>query len=175
MRSSAALRRVLALVAATAALGAGACSNMPSWSDVKLLPSTNTFIPSNANAFNQATVNTTRPATAADLVDAQGACAGASAATSEGEQGQLNARGVGLEMTECQVVQALGAPEATDIARNERGERAVTMTYLRTERAGLYRFVRGRLVSIERAPGAAEPERPAKQPAKKPAKKPEPS
>ena len=112
---------------------------------------------------------------AADLVDAQGACAGASAATSEGEQGQLNARGVGLEMTECQVVQSLGAPEATDIARNERGERAVTMTYLRTERAGLYRFVRGRLVSIERAPGAAEPERPAKQPAKKPAKKPEPS
>ena len=165
---------MVVLIAAAAALGTGACSNMPSWSDVKL-PSSSTFIPSNANAFNQATVNTTRPVTAADLVDAQGGCAGASAATSEGEPGQLNARGVGLEMTECQVAQALGAPEATDIARNERGERAVTMTYLRTERAGLYRFVRGRLVSIERAPGAAEPERPAKQPAKKQAKKPEPS
>jgi hypothetical protein len=145
----------------------GACSNMPSWSDVKL-PSTSTFIPTNANAFNEATLNTTRAITPADLVDAQGACAGASAA-SEG------ARGVSLDMTECQVVRALGVPEATDITKNTLGDRTVTMTYLGAERAGLYRFVRGRLVSIERAPGAAEPERPAKQPSKKQTKKPEPS
>jgi hypothetical protein len=133
-----------------------------------------TFIPTNANAFNQASVNTAKPVTAADYIDAQGACAAASAASSEGEQ-EASARAVSLDMTECQVVQALGAPEATDIATNARSERAVTLTYLRGERAGLYRFVRGRLVSIERAPGAAEPERPARQPAKKQAKKPEPS
>jgi hypothetical protein len=166
MRSSPGINRGLVLVAA-AALGMGACSNMPSWSDVKL-PSANTFIPTNANAYNEATLNTTRPLTPADLVDAQGACAGASAA-SEG------ARGVSLDMTECQVVQALGAPEATDITKNARGDRTVTMTYLGAERAGLYQFVRGRLVSIERAPGAAEPDRPAKQPSKKQTKKPEPS
>lgn len=173
MQSSPEFRMGLVVVAAVA-LVTGACSNMPSWSDVKL-PTTSTFIPTNANAFNQASVNTAKPVTAADYVDAQGACAAASAASSEGEQEQTSARGVSLDMTECQVVQALGAPEATDIATNARGERAVTLTYLRAERAGLYRFMRGRLVSIERAPGAAEPERPARQPAKKQAKKPEPS
>jgi hypothetical protein len=150
----------------------GACSNMPGLTDVKL-PSASTFVPTNANAFNQASVNTTRPVTAADLVDAQGLCPGAAA--SDSESGQSNARGVALDMTECQVVQALGAPQATDIATNERGERAVTMTFVGTERAGVYRFVRGRLVSIERAPGAAEPERPTKQPPKKQAKKPQPA
>jgi hypothetical protein len=172
MRSSQEFRKGLVVVAAVA-LVTGACSNMPSWSDVKL-PTMSTFIPTNANAFNQASVNTAKPVTAADYIDAQGACAAASAASSGGEQ-ETSARSVSLDMTECQVVQALGAPEATDIATNARGERAVTLTYLRGERAGLYWFVRGRLVSVERAPGAAEPERPARQPAKKQAKKPEPS
>lgn len=144
---------------------------MPGLADVKL-PSASTFIPTNANAFNEASVNTTRPATAADLVDAQGSCPGAAPA-GDGEPA-ANARGVGLDMTECQVVQALGAPQATDITKNERGERAVALTFLGTERAGIYRFVRGRLVSIERAPGA-EPERPAKQPPKKQAKGPQPA
>ena len=162
MRGSNRLYRVLILATAIA-LVTGACSNMPGWADVKL-PSKNTFVPTNATSFNQTAVNSSKPVTAADLVDAQGLCAGGGAATaSEGESGQMNASAVGLDMTECQVVQALGAPQATDITKNARGERTVTLTYLTTERAGLYRFVRGRLVSIERAPGA-EPERPAKQP-----------
>lgn len=166
------LRRALFVSMAATALVGGACSNMPGLADVKL-PSASTFIPTNANAFNQASVNTMRPVTAADLVDAQGSCPGAAAPAGDGEPA-ANAREVGLDMTECQVVQALGAPQATDIAKNERGERAVTMTFLGTERAGIYRFVRGRLVSIERAPGA-EPERPTKQPPKRQANKPQPA
>lgn len=169
MRTRLGFREASVLVAAAAGLSAGACSNMPSWADVKL-PSASTFIPANTNSLNRAALNTGRPVAAADLVDAQGACAEAAPSESEG---QSIARGVSLDMTECQVVQALGAPEATDIVRNEQGDRTVTLTYLRSERAGLYRFVRGRLVSIERAPGA-EPS-PEKQAPRNRAKKPQPS
>jgi hypothetical protein len=150
---------VLILAVVASAVATGACSNMPGWADVKL-PSASTFLPTSANSFNQAAINTSKPVSAADFVDAQGFCAGGAGATaSEGESG-TNLNAVALDMTECQVVRALGAPQATDITRNARGERAVTLTYLGTERPGLYRFVRGRLVSIERAP-SAEPERPA--------------
>jgi hypothetical protein len=147
----------LAVVAS--AVATGACSNMPGWADVKL-PSANTFLPTNANSFNQASINTSKPVRATDLVDAQGLCAGgATAAPNDGESG-MNLNAVALDMTECQVVRALGAPQATDITRNAGGDRTVTLTYLGIERAGLYRFVRGRLKSIERPPNA-EPERPA--------------
>jgi hypothetical protein len=156
--------RVLILAAASA-LVTGACSNMPGWADVKL-PSKNTFVPTSASSFNQAAVNSSKPVSAADLVDAQGQCAGGG--TAAAGEGETTLRAVGLDMTECQVVRALGAPQATDIAQNSRGERAVTLTYLGIERAGLYRFVRGRLVSIEQAPGA-ERERPAKPKKDRPA------
>lgn len=153
------------ILAAASGLVTGACSNMPGWADVKL-PSKNSLLPTNATSFNQTAVNTTKPVSAADLVDAQGGCAGGGAAAAG--EGEPNLRAVGLDMTECQVVQALGVPQATDITQNARGERTVTLTYLRTERSGLYRFVRGRLVSIEQAPGA-ERERPAKPKKDRPA------
>ena len=159
------------MAVAASALASGACSNMPGWADVKL-PSASTFMPTNANSFNQAAVNTSKPVRATDLVDAQGLCPGGAGATaSEGEPG-TNSTAVALDMTECQVVQALGAPQATDITKNARGERTVTMTYLGIERAGLYRFVRGRLVAIERAPGA-EPERPANNRNRKSSRRPD--
>jgi hypothetical protein len=148
---------VLILAVVASAVATGACSNMPGWADVKL-PSASTFLPTTSNSFNQAAINSSKPVRATDLVDAQGLCAGGATARA-GEPG-TNLNTVALDMTECQVVQALGVPQATDITKNARGERTVTLTYLGTERAGLYRFVRGRLVSIERAPGA-EPERPA--------------
>lgn len=163
--------RELAIVAAGFVLGA--CSNMPGLSDIKL-PSASAFIPTNANTFNEAAVNTNRPVTAADLVDGQGACPGAAGAVASGDAAQPAGRGVALDMTECQVVQTLGAPQSVDIATNERGERAVTIAFGGGERAGLYRFVRGRLVSVERAPGA-EPQRPTKPAPKNQPKKPPPA
>jgi hypothetical protein len=69
-------------------------------------------------------------------------------------------------MSECEVVMAAGVPQHIDITTDQRGERTVIMTYTTSERAGLYRFVGGRLVSLERGPQA-----PTQQVQKKPAKK----
>jgi len=78
--------------------------------------------------------------------------------------------GVGLGMTECEVVRTLGYTDRIEISANERGQRSVTLTYLTGERPGIYRFVSGQLVSLERAgeaPAAPKPTTPkkaAKQP-----------
>jgi hypothetical protein len=79
-------------------------------------------------------------------------------------------RGIALDMSECDVVRAVGYPGQVEISTNERGERSVILTYVEGERAGVYRFVAGRLKSMERAPEPPAPAKPA--PAKKPGKKP---
>ena len=56
-------------------------------------------------------------------------------------------------MTECDVVRRAGATDKVDIAANERGERAVTLTFSRGPWPGVYRFTGGRLISIERLSG----------------------
>lgn len=78
--------------------------------------------------------------------------------------------GIALGMTECEVARRAGSPERVDLGSDDRGERAVTLTYMRGERAGIYRFREGRLFTIERV-AAVEPEKP-KKPVKtaKPAK-----
>jgi len=79
--------------------------------------------------------------------------------------------GIALEMSECDLVRAAGYTGQVEISRNERGERSVVLTYLQGEHPGIYRFVSGRLKSIERAPelpAAAKPAAP-KKPGKKPA------
>jgi hypothetical protein len=80
-------------------------------------------------------------------------------------------RTIALDMSECDVVRAAGYTNQMEIATNERGERSVVLTYLQGDHAGIYRFVSGRLKSIERAPeppAAAKPAAP-KKPGKKPA------
>ena len=57
----------------------------------------------------------------------------------------------------------MGAPENVDISANARGDRTAVLTYQRSERPGIYRFVAGRLVSIERVAEPPQPERPAKK------------
>jgi hypothetical protein len=89
------------------------------------------------------------------LVNADGSCAGPPSDEFQGS-------GIGLQMSECDVVQRAGAPQSIDISANARGDRTAVFTY-GGERAGIYRFVSGRLASIEAAPGAAAPERPAKK------------
>ena len=58
--------------------------------------------------------------------------------------------GIALQMTECQVVQVAGYTDRVEIGANERGQRAVTLTYLSGDRPGIYRFIGGRLASMER-------------------------
>jgi hypothetical protein len=115
-----------------------------------------------------------------DLVDASGRCPAAAAPAQgpdvagggQGTEGstpaaQLSGRPIVLKMSECDLVGAAGAPQDIQIGANERGDRAVTLQYKAGVHAGIYRFVSGRLVSVERVEGA--PETPAQKP---PARKP---
>ena len=78
--------------------------------------------------------------------------------------------GIGLGMTECELVRTLGHTDRIEISTNERGLRIVTLTYLNGERPGIYRFESGRLDSLERvdagpaAPKPAKPKAAKKQP-----------
>jgi hypothetical protein len=110
---------------------------------------------------NAQPIHELRPVTAADLVDAQGQCAGGQAAAARG--------GIALEMTECEVVGRAGPPENVELGTNDRGERAVTLTYTGGPRPGIYRFSGGRLYAIERGQEPPpEPPKPKKPPPKKP-------
>jgi len=116
----------------------------------------------------------TRQVTANDLVDPGGRCAGMPAADASfgTTPAPPVARGVGLDMTECEVVTSVGVPQTVDISTNERGERNVILTYTGTDRAGTYHFVAGRLVSLERGPEPPAPVQAQKKPPKKQAKPP---
>jgi hypothetical protein len=72
--------------------------------------------------------------------------------------------GIGLGMSECEVVRRAGSPENLNVATDQYGERAVVLTYLRGTWPGIYRFNSGRLVSIERVaqPEPAKPKKIAK-------------
>jgi len=111
-----------------------------------------------------------RPITPADLVAPDGSCpieqgqasgfaesSGAGAAP----QAPPPTGGISLQMTECAVVRRAGPVEQIDIGSNERGDRTVTLTYIRGPLPGIYRFTGGRLASIDRAPGP--PPAPPKQ------------
>ncbi|HLN07401.1 MAG TPA: hypothetical protein VK281_00310 [Xanthobacteraceae bacterium] len=144
----------------------------------------------------------TRPVSQQDLIGADGRCANEAAApTAEppralnftagpdasrpdrGAQGlppapapvQPAGPAVGLGMSECEVVYALGHTDRMEVG-GERGQRAVVLTYVQGPRPGIYRFAGGRLVSIERGQEAPAPAKPEKKTAKKPpGKKPDDS
>jgi hypothetical protein len=105
----------------------------------------------------------TRAVTGSDLVGPDGRCEGVPAAPPEG----LPARGIGLAMTECELVSVAGAPEQVNLSANEGGERRAVLTYTKGDHLGIYTFVSGRLKIIERLPTPAKPEprrrRPRKQ------------
>ena len=157
-------RRMLARGAAIVAVASGvaACGSVqnmiPDPANFRF-PDRSTFLPttSNSYAYPISPVTSVGPA---DLVDGQGACAGAAPASP---------RGVSLDMTECEVVRTLGQPQGVDLTPQPGGQRRVVMTYKTGERAGSYEFVGGRLSTIERG------DEPSPAVAKKPAsKKPRP-
>jgi hypothetical protein len=65
-------------------------------------------------------------------------------------------QGIGLDMSECDFVRVMGSTGQVEISRNESGERSEVLTYLQGARPGIYRFVAGRLKSME---GAGTPRR----------------
>jgi hypothetical protein len=78
-------------------------------------------------------------------------------------QVQNGPRGIALQMTECQVAQIAGYTDRVEIGANERGQRAVTLTYLSGDRPGIYRFIDGRLASMERVAEPQQAKKPQKQ------------
>jgi hypothetical protein len=165
--------RMIAVAAFCSALAA--CSSDLSLNNVTLVPKPETLLrkPDWATFSGGKQDFTLRPVTAADLVNAAGQCAG------EGEQAGSEATtggaapvagGIALQMTECDVVRRAGAVDKIDFGSDDRGERIVTLTFLRGPLPGIYRFAGGRLMSIERAPAPpAAPAKSQKAPAKKPA------
>jgi len=76
--------------------------------------------------------------------------------------------GIALQMTECQVVAVAGYTDRVEISADPRGQRLVTLTYLTGDRPGIYRFVNGRLNTMERVAEPPQPKKPTKT-ARKPA------
>lgn len=168
------------LLAATAAVAA-CSSSMPDFSQFKL-PNAQAFLPSNSDTYvPPASARAFKAVGPQDLVDGQGLCAGMvrSAEVASGSDAAAGAApapappsmpgAVGLDMSECDVVRAVGQPQMVNIGTNERGERRVMMTYSNSERAGTYEFVSGRLTSLERGPDQPAPPKPEKPTKKKPA------
>lgn len=74
--------------------------------------------------------------------------------------------GIALGMTECQVVRLAGYTDRVEVG-GDRGQRAVTLTYMSGSRPGIYRFREGRLVTMDRVevappPAPKKPQRVAK-------------
>lgn len=161
--------RMLARGAAIAALASGvaACGSIqnmvPDPANFRL-PDRSTFLPTTSNSYAYP-ISPVTPVAPADLVDGQGACA----ATAAPGAASASPRGVSLDMTECEVVRALGQPQAVDMTPQPGGQRRLVMTYKTGERAGSYEFVGGRLTTIER--GDEPPPTVVKKP---PARKPRP-
>jgi len=161
-------RRMLVRGAASVALASsvaacGAVQNvMPDPANFRL-PDRSIFLPTNSNYAHPVSAG---PVGAADLVDGQGGCA--AAASPAPDAAAAAPRGVSLEMTECEVVRALGQPQTVDITPQPGGERRIMMTYTTGERAGIYQFVGGRLKDIERGNEPPPPAVAKKPPAKKP-------
>jgi hypothetical protein len=161
-----ALKRGAVIAAALAVASCGSIQNMmPDPADFKL-PDRATFLPNNIVSYSRPV--SLGPVGPRELVDAQGVCPGA-----PGPSDQSSAPGgIGLDMTECDIVRALGPPQSTQITPLPADQRVAVLTYTSGDRAGIYRFNGGRLVSIER--GSEPPPPPPPVQKKPPAKKPRP-
>jgi hypothetical protein len=170
--------RLLALAALVPAIAA--CSTDLSLNNVTLAPKPDQLFrkPDWATFSGGKNDFELRPITPADLVAPDGSCPieqgqARGFAESSGAGGPPQAApptgGISLQMTECDVVRRAGPVEQIDIGANERGDRVVTLTYIRGPSPGIYRFTGGRLASIERAPGPppapAKPQKATKKPA----------
>jgi hypothetical protein len=126
---------------------------------------------SNDSTVSVAPLSPKKAVTPDELVSGEGTCAGMSVVENPASNVPPGATpasapatggNIGFDSTECDVVRFAGIPNSTEISANERGERAVLMTYLGGPRPGVYKFLSGRLTSIERGPAPEPPPRPAK-------------
>jgi len=170
------------LAAAALALGACAAPSLPELPSIRAPNPNELFRPMSANTIRDKALP---PVAAEELVDAEGRCASAfvPAEPSPDPDGGAPAQpmtmplipsGIGLDMTECDVVKRAGHPERVQIAANERNERTAVLTYIRGERPGIYHFTAGRLTLLERSPEPPPEARPQRrQPQKQPPRRPD--
>jgi len=158
----------------SAVLMVGACA-LPDIDSFRLPDSSNLFRPMSVTSFRDKVLP---PVSAADLVDANGNCAGAYVPAASGDQaGQTDAGvppvpgAIALDMTECDVVKRVGVAERVEIGSNDGRERTATLTYSRGERPGIYSFADGRLKAMELGPEPPAPPKTVKKPAKPPVKR----
>ena len=104
-----------------------------------------------------------RPVSDSDLVDANGSCP---AAAAPGGDASAASEGVGLGMTECEVVARAGSPNSVQLGRNPNGDRTAVISYQSGPRPGVYHFERGRLMQMDRVEVAEPPPQAKKKPAK---------
>ncbi len=172
------------------ALALGACTNYSSTLTPDLARLKEAVAPRDLNVFQRREAMSGQPVPPDELVGPDGRCASEAATTSSAvnfaperprsmvvAQAQAGApdaqaqtpappRGIALNMTECDVVRVAGVTDKVEITANERGQRTVVLTYVTGARPGIYRFVAGRLVTIERGPEPPpppKPQRPAKR------------
>src|ERR1700686_4641999 len=118
------------LLAGTSALAACSAS-MPDFSQFKL-PNPRQFLPSNSDTYvAPASARAFRPVGPQDLVDGQGLCpgmatgaevaSGSDAAPAAAPAPPAVPGAVGLDMSECEVVRAVGRPQTVNIGANDRG------------------------------------------------------
>jgi hypothetical protein len=142
----------------------GGCA-MPDTDSFRAPDTTTLFRPMSVVGLNERTLGPVKPT---DMVDAEGRCVGAAPAPVAGdgvapsEQVAAAASAIAVDMTECEVVKRVGAPERVEIGTNDRSERSAILTYTGGARPGIYRFTAGRLTSMERAPEPPPSAKPAK-------------
>jgi hypothetical protein len=143
----------------------------PQWSEFHPLPDAKSFAPTNVSSY-ALPLGGTGAVGPGDLVDGQGMCSGAApaAAAPDGSPAPALSRSVALGMTECEVSRALGPPAQAEIG-GQGSARVAVLTYMSGERPGIYRFVNGRLSTIDRGNAPPPPPVVAKKP---PPKKPKP-
>ena len=107
-----------------------------------------------------------RPIAPDDLISADGMCSGMAApsdanAMTESEPAAAGttsaSAGIALGRTECEVARYAGHPDNVELANDPNGDRTAVLTYVKGPRPGIYRFVGGRLASVERSPVVETP------------------
>jgi hypothetical protein len=159
------------------------CSNVD-WDSSQLFRKRFDFLGHSAGGYSYSDLEEARlerPIGPNDLIEANGTCPPAPAASPPQPSNQaaspaaapevpsLMGEGVGLGMSECEVVYRAGAPSNVQLGQNPNGDRTAVLTFAGGPRPGIYRFERGRLMEMDRV---AEPAPPPPAVKKKPAKKP---
>lgn len=146
----------VAMLVAGSALSLTSCDDPAGWFAKPFNPTTP------LSYLSLAPVRVDRPITAADLIDADGACPTEITSSIQPSVGGVPPQAsrdspfdtsISVGMSECEVVARLGQPTDINFGTTPNGSRSVVLTYRTGPRPGAYRFERGRLSEMDRIAG----------------------